>query len=186
MADRKTGTGSTRGPHGGGLGASATWCPTEFVSHSSEETIAKGREIAASLRPPVIVMLSGELGSGKTTLTKGIISGLGAAREEDVTSPTFTLVHVFHSDNLAGSNPAVAGPHPCKVYHVDLYRVENFQDLESLGLEDALEELAVVIIEWPERFTFRTDWPHVEIRLEHAGGDSRRIAISGLSFENRL
>ncbi len=172
MADRKTGTGSTRGPHGGGLGASATWCPTEFVSHSSEETIAKGREIAAKLRPPVIVMLSGELGSGKTTLTKGIISGLGAAREEDVTSPTFTLVHVFHNH--------------CKVYHVDLYRVENFQDLESLGLEDALEELAVVIIEWPERFTFRTDWPRVGIRLEHTGGDSRRIAISGLSFENRL
>ena len=171
MADRKTGTGSTRGPHGGGLGASATWCPTEFVSHSSEETIAKGREIAASLRPPVIVMLSGELGSGKTTLTKGIISGLGAAREEDVTSPTFTLVHVFHNH--------------CKVYHVDLYRVENFQDLESLGLEDALGEQAVVVVEWPERFTFRTDWPRVDIRLEHAGGDSRRIAISGLSMERR-
>jgi tRNA threonylcarbamoyladenosine biosynthesis protein TsaE len=156
------------------------WSPPEFVSHSSEETIAKGREIAASLRPPVIVMLSGELGSGKTTLTKGIISGLGAAREEDVTSPTFTLVHVFQNDSLAGSNPAVAGLHSCKVYHVDLYRVENFHDLESLGLEDALGEQAVVIIEWSERFTFRTDWPRVEIRLEHAGGDSRRIAISGL------
>ena len=116
-------------------------------------------------------MLSGELGSGKTTLTKGIISGLGAAREEDVTSPTFTLVHIFHNH--------------CKVYHVDLYRVENFQDLESLGLEDALGEQAIVIIEWPERFTFRTDWPRIDIRLEHAGGDSRRIAISGLSMENR-
>src|SRR5258708_32116001 len=171
VGDRKTGTGSTRGPHGGSLGASATWCPTEFVSHSSEETIAKGREIAASLHPPVIVMLTGELGSGKTTLTKGIISGLGAAREEDVTSPTFTLVHVFHNH--------------CKVYHVDLYRVENFQDLESLGLEDALGEQAIVIIEWPERFTFRTDWPRVDIRLEHAGGDSRRSTISGLSMENR-
>jgi tRNA threonylcarbamoyladenosine biosynthesis protein TsaE len=115
-------------------------------------------------------MLSGELGSGKTTLTKGIISGLGAAREEDVTSPTFTLVHVFHNR--------------CNVYHVDLFRVENIRDLESLGLEDALAEQAIVIIEWPERFTFRTDWPRVDIRLEHAGGDSRRIAISGLSLEN--
>ena len=158
MADREAGAGSA-------------WSPPEFVSHSSEETIAKGREIAASLRPPVIVMLSGELGSGKTTLTKGIISGLGAAREEDVTSPTFTLVHVFHNH--------------CKVYHVDLYRVENFHDLESLGLEDALGEQAVVIIEWPERFSFHTNWPRVEILLEHAGGDSRRIAISGLSPENR-
>ena len=161
---------------------------SEFLSRSSEETIAKGREIAANLRPPVIVMLSGELGSGKTTLTKGIISGLGAAREEEVTSPTFTLVHVFHSDSSAGSKrspaPTPAGskqsPHPCKVYHVDLYRVENFTDLESLGLEDVLGEQAVVIVEWPDRFTFRTDWPRIDIRLEHVGGDSRRIAISGL------
>src|SRR6266852_1985857 len=103
VADREAGEGPTRRRHGADLGASAASSPAEFISHSSEETIAKGREIAASLRPPVIVMLSGELGSGKTTLTKGIISGLGAAREEDVTSPTFTLVHVFHNDSLAGS-----------------------------------------------------------------------------------
>jgi tRNA threonylcarbamoyladenosine biosynthesis protein TsaE len=138
----------------------------QFVSHSEEETRAKGRELAAALKAPVIVMLSGELGSGKTTLTKGIISGLGAAREEDVTSPTFTLVHVFHNH--------------CKVYHVDLYRVEGFHDLETLGLEDALSEAAIVIIEWSERFSLRTDWPRMEIRLEHAGGDSRRIIISGM------
>src|ERR1035437_5753592 len=134
---------------------------SEFVSHSSEETIAKGREIAGRLRGPVMVMLSGELGSGKTTLTKGIISGLGAAPEEDVTSPTYTLVHVFHNH--------------CTVYHVDLYRVENFQDLESLGLEDALAEQAVVIVEWSERFFYRGVWPRVKIQLEHGGGDSRRI-----------
>jgi tRNA threonylcarbamoyladenosine biosynthesis protein TsaE len=139
---------------------------SEFVSQSSEETIARGREIAAMLRPPVLVLLSGDLGSGKTTLTKGIISGLGAAREEDVTSPTFTLVHLFHNH--------------CKVYHVDLYRVENFHDLESLGLEDALAEQSIIIIEWSERFTFRSDWPRVEVHLDHAGGDSRNIAISGL------
>ena len=187
MADREEGADSTRRPAAAGdSGASATWNAHESISHSSEETIAKGREIAAKLRPPVIVMLSGELGSGKTTLTKGIISGLGAAREEDVTSPTFTLVHVFHNDSVAGSEylpgRQAGSPHPCKVYHVDLYRVETFQDLESLGLEDALGEQAVVIIEWPERFTFRTDWPRVEIRLEHAGGDSRRIAISGMDL----
>ena len=163
----------------------------EFVTHSFEETIAKGREIAGKLSPPVLVLLSGDLGSGKTTLTKGIISGLGAAREEDVTSPTFTLVHVFQSPIPAGSkrspHPFPAGskqsPQLCKVYHVDLYRVENFHDLESLGLEDALSEKAIVIIEWSERFTFRSDWPRVEIHLEHAGGDDRRIAISGLNLE---
>lgn len=137
-----------------------------FLSQSPEQTIAKGREIAAQLRPPVIVLLSGELGSGKTTITKGIISGLGAAHEEEVTSPTFTLVHEFHNH--------------CKVYHVDLYRVEDFRDLESLALEDALSGPAVIIVEWPEHFSLRTDWPRVQIRLEHAGGDSRRIAIAGL------
>jgi len=139
---------------------------SEFLSQSPEETIAKGQEIAALLRPPVIVLLSGELGSGKTTLTKGIISGLGAAREEEVTSPTFTLVHEFHNH--------------CKVYHVDLYRVEGFRDLESLALEDALSGRAIIIVEWSERFSLRTDWPRVEIRLQHAGGDSRRIEIAGL------
>jgi tRNA threonylcarbamoyladenosine biosynthesis protein TsaE len=136
----------------------------EIVSQSAEQTLAKGRELAAALKPPVIVMLTGELGSGKTTLTKGIIGGLGAAREQDVTSPTFTLVHVFQNH--------------CKVYHVDLYRIEGFHDLESLGLEDALEESAVIIVEWAERFSLRTDWPRVEIHMEHAGGDSRRITIN--------
>jgi len=142
----------------------------EFITNSSEETIAKGREIAEKLRAPVLLLLSGDLGSGKTTLTKGIVSGLGAAKEEEVTSPTFTLVHVFNN--------------PCKVYHVDLYRVENFQGLESLGLEDALSEQAIIIIEWSERFSFRSDWPRVEIHLEHVGGDSRRIAIAGLEFSS--
>jgi tRNA threonylcarbamoyladenosine biosynthesis protein TsaE len=155
----------------------------EIVTHSSEETIAKGREIAEKLRPPVLVLLKGDLGSGKTTLTKGIISGLGAAKEEDVTSPTFNLVHEFHIHNPAGNE---MNPNPCKVYHVDLYRIESFHDLESLGLEDALSEKSIVIIEWPEHFTFRTDWPTVEIRLDHAGGDSRRIAISDLNMKNEL
>src|SRR5260370_37514230 len=106
---------------------------SESLSESPEETIAKGREIAARLHPPMIVLLSGELGSGKTTLTKGIISGLGAAREEEVTSPTFTLVHEFHNH--------------CKVYHVDLYRVQGFRDLESLALEHALSGRSIIFVE---------------------------------------
>jgi tRNA threonylcarbamoyladenosine biosynthesis protein TsaE len=152
----------------------------EFITNSAEETIARGREIAGKLRPPVLVLLQGDLGAGKTTLTKGIISGLGAACEEEVTSPTFNLVHEFRSNNLIGSEPS---PRPCKVYHVDLYRIENFHDLESLGLEDALSEKAIVIIEWPEHFNFRTDWPTLEIRLDHAGGESRHITISGFGLE---
>jgi tRNA threonylcarbamoyladenosine biosynthesis protein TsaE len=154
--------------------AGLAWSPSEFFTQSAEETISKGREIAAKLRPPVLVLLKGDLGSGKTTLTKGIISGLGAAREEDVTSPTFNLVHEFQSSSLTDSGES---PRACKVYHVDLYRVENFHDLESLGLEDALAEQAIVVIEWPERFTLRTHWPTVEIRLEHTGGDTRRLVV---------
>jgi tRNA threonylcarbamoyladenosine biosynthesis protein TsaE len=137
---------------------------TEFISRSPEATVEMGRELARRLTPPVLVLLSGELGSGKTTLSKGIISGLGAAREEDVTSPTFTLVHVFHNH--------------AKVYHVDLYRVEEFRDLETLALEDALSEPAVVVVEWSERFSLRSDWPRIVVRLEHLDGDTRRITIS--------
>jgi len=154
--------------------AGLAWSPSEFFTQSAEETISKGREIAARLRPPVLVLLKGDLGSGKTTLTKGIISGLGAAREEDITSPTFNLVHEFQSSSLTGSRE---GPRPYKVYHVDLYRVENFHDLESLGLEDAFAEQAIVVIEWPEHFTLRTHWPTLEIRLEHEGGDTRRLVV---------
>src|SRR5665213_765962 len=144
----------------------------EIITNSYEETIAEGREIAATLVPPVLVLLKGDLGTGKTTLTKGIISGLGAAREEDVTSPTFNLVHEFRIQKADASGQ---NERACKVYHVDLYRIDSFHDLESLGIEDALSEKAIVIIEWPERFTFRTDWPTMEIHLDHAGGDSRKI-----------
>jgi tRNA threonylcarbamoyladenosine biosynthesis protein TsaE len=144
----------------------------EFVSHSPEETIAIGRELALRLTPPRLVLLSGDLGAGKTTISKGIISGLGAAPEEDVTSPTFTLVHVFqkHSNAHESNEP--------KVYHVDLYRVEQFRDLETLGIEDALSESAILIIEWAERFSLLSDWPRVVVRLEHLEGDARRIVIT--------
>ncbi len=135
----------------------------EVVTHSSEETILQGREIGARLKAPALVLLSGELGAGKTTLTKGIASGLGAAREDEVTSPTFTLVHKY------------GGPAP--VYHVDLYRIADFHDLETLGLEDVFAERAVVIVEWPDKLTLRTDWPIVRIRLEHVTEDTRRISI---------
>jgi tRNA threonylcarbamoyladenosine biosynthesis protein TsaE len=147
-----------------GFWLNGTMPSTEVVSFSPEETMDIGRQLASGLRAPVLVLLSGELGSGKTTITKGIISGLGVAREEEVTSPTFTLVHVFRNH--------------VSVYHVDLYRVEGFHDLESLALEDAFAEPAVVIIEWAERFTLRTDWPQVAIHLEHVEADTRRITIT--------
>jgi tRNA threonylcarbamoyladenosine biosynthesis protein TsaE len=139
----------------------------EFVTHSSEETIELGREIGASLTPPGLVLLSGDLGAGKTTLTKGIVSGMGAAKEDEVTSPTFTLVHKY-SGKFA-------------VYHVDLYRIGNFHDLETLGLEDVFSEQAIVIVEWPAKLTLRTDWPVLRIHLEHIAEDTRRLTIEEIA-----
>jgi tRNA threonylcarbamoyladenosine biosynthesis protein TsaE len=135
----------------------------EFVTKSSEETIQRGREIGAQLKAPVLVLLTGDLGAGKTTLTKGIASGLGAAKEDDVTSPTFTLVHKYEGCSRA--------------YHIDLYRIGDFHDFETLGLEDVFAENAVVIVEWPDKLNLRTGWPTVRIRLEHVSEDSRRILI---------
>jgi len=135
----------------------------EIETHSSEETIARGREIGAGLQPPVLVLLSGELGAGKTTLTKGIAAGAGAVREDDVTSPTFTLVHKYEGTK--------------RVFHVDLYRVGDLHDLETLGLEDIFSENAIVIVEWPDRLKLRTDWPVLRIGLEHISEDVRKIVV---------
>ncbi len=133
-------------------------------THSADATIAWGRNFAAQLRPPVLLLLSGEMGSGKTTLTKGIVSGLNAAGEDEVTSPTFTLLHEY-------------GAAAIKVFHGDLYRIESLQDFESLGMEDLFAQPAIVILEWPEKFPLETAWPVVKLRLEHLGGDARRITL---------
>jgi tRNA threonylcarbamoyladenosine biosynthesis protein TsaE len=148
---------------------------TVYITQSAEETIARGRELAAGMTAPLLVLLSGDLGSGKTTLAKGIISGLGAAREDEVTSPTFTLVHVFQ--NASHDAPPDTSQKPAKVYHADLYRIENFHDLETLGLEDALSESAILVVEWSEKFRLANDWPRLEISLEHLGADTRRITV---------
>ena len=136
----------------------------EIITNSAEETTNWGRGFAKRLKEPVLVLLTGDLGTGKTTLTKGIVSGLGAANEDDVTSPTFTLVHVYGK--------------AAKVYHADLYRIESFHDFETLGMEDMFVTPAVVILEWSERFPLPSPWPQVRVSLEHLGGDSRRITVS--------
>lgn len=135
----------------------------EIITTSAEDTMRWGREFAGRLKAPLLLLLTGELGSGKTTLTKGIVAGLGAATEDDVTSPTFTLVHVYGNTD--------------KVYHGDLYRIENFHDFETLGLEDVFARPAVVILEWSEKFVLQSPWPKLRLKLEHAGGDKRRIVL---------
>lgn len=135
----------------------------QIITHSAEETIEWGKRLAEKLQPPLLVLLSGELGSGKTTLTKGIVAGLHAAQEDDVTSPTFTLVHEYGSGK--------------RVFHGDLYRVESFHDFETLGLEDVFARPAIVILEWSEKFPLKATWPQLQLRLEHMGGDARRIIV---------
>jgi tRNA threonylcarbamoyladenosine biosynthesis protein TsaE len=135
----------------------------EWITHSAEETIRLGRELGARLKPPLLILLAGELGAGKTTLTKGLVTGLGAAREEDVTSPTFTLVHQYRNGT--------------RVYHIDLYRIADFHDFETLGVEDLFAEPAIVIVEWPEKMSMRTDWPQLRFALEHVDEDSRKLRV---------
>ena len=122
-----------------------------------------GREIAVHLRPPCLVLLEGDLGAGKTTLVKGIVAGLGVASEDEVTSPSFTLVHEYGSAS--------------KVFHADLYRIEGERDLATLGLEDLSGPAATVLVEWGEKLGDNVPIPCVKIRMEHQGHNDRKILI---------
>lgn len=137
----------------------------ETITHSAEETIAFGRKLATELSPPLIVLLRGDLGAGKTTLVKGIAEGFAAARADDVTSPTFTLVHEYRGARAT-------------LYHIDLYRIDTERDLESLGLDDLIAPNCILLIEWGEKFPrFERD-RNVEITLEHVGETERRIQVN--------
>jgi len=136
----------------------------EVVTHSAEETIALGRSLAPSLAPPKLVLLRGDLGAGKTTLVKGIARAFDAAEEEDVTSPTFTLIHEYRGPQV-------------NVYHIDLYRVDTPRQLETLGLDDLTQENSLLLLEWGEKFQRFVDERDVEIQIEHLGEDERRIRI---------
>jgi tRNA threonylcarbamoyladenosine biosynthesis protein TsaE len=136
----------------------------EITTHSAEETIAFGRTLAEMLTPPKLVLLRGDLGAGKTTLVKGIAAAFEAAAEEDVTSPTFTLVHEYR------------GPR-ANLYHIDLYRIDTPRELETLGLDDLRSDNSILLIEWGEKFP-RLQWD-VEISLEREGENGRRIRVRG-------
>ena len=136
----------------------------EIVTHSAEETIAFGRTLAELLAPPKLVLLRGDLGAGKTTLVKGIAAAFEAAAEEDVTSPTFTLVHEYR------------GPR-AKLYHIDLYRVDTPRELETLGLDDLRSDDSTLLIEWGEKFPRLLHERDIEILLESEGESKRRIRI---------
>jgi tRNA threonylcarbamoyladenosine biosynthesis protein TsaE len=136
----------------------------DITTNSAEETIAFGRTLAEWLAPPKLVLLRGDLGAGKTTLVKGIAAAFEAAAEEDVTSPTFTLVHEY------------CGPR-AHLYHIDLYRVDTPRELETLGLDDLRSERSVLLIEWGEKFARLQRERDMEISLEPDGENRRQIRI---------
>ena len=137
----------------------------EITTQSAEETIAFGRTLAELLSPPKLVLLRGDLGAGKTTLVKGIAAAFEAAAEEDVTSPTFTLVHEYR------------GPR-ANLYHIDLYRIDTLRELETLGLDDLRAENSILLIEWGEKFPRFVRERDFEIALERESENGRRIRIS--------
>jgi tRNA threonylcarbamoyladenosine biosynthesis protein TsaE len=138
----------------------------EITTHSAEETIAFGRSLVERLAPPKIVLLRGDLGAGKTTLVKGIAAAFEAAAEEDVTSPTFTLIHEYR------------GPR-ANLFHIDLYRIDTPRELDTLALDDLRSENSILLIEWGEKFPRFVRERDVEISLERAGENARRIRVFG-------
>jgi tRNA threonylcarbamoyladenosine biosynthesis protein TsaE len=138
-----------------------------FETHSEDETKLLGRQLASTLPDRGVVLLIGDLGTGKTTLVKGIVEGLQVANPDDVSSPTFTLIHEYGE--------------PVRIYHADLYRLESLEEARRLGLEDLFDQPALVLIEWGERFPELLPPARVEIRLRHNGGDNRVLNVCEIS-----
>ena len=138
---------------------------SEYITHSAEETLALGRKLAPALQKARMVILRGDLGTGKTTLVKGIAEGLGAASQDDVTSPTFTLIHEYRGPNV-------------NLYHVDLYRVDTPRELDTLGLDELFAENGnLVLLEWGEKFPRFQKERDVEICIERRSDQERRIVV---------
>jgi tRNA threonylcarbamoyladenosine biosynthesis protein TsaE len=134
-----------------------------FESHSDEETLSIGKHLADVLPSRGVVLLLGELGAGKTTLAKGIVEGRGAASSDEVSSPTFTLIHEFGD--------------PVRVYHIDLYRLDTAEQARRLGVEEIFAQDALVLIEWGDRFPEILPERWLEIRLTAVADEEREIEV---------
>jgi len=141
----------------------------EFTTRNGAETIAVGQKLADLLKPPQLLLLRGELGTGKTTLVKGIAQALDAAEPDEVTSPTFTLIHEFDGTRKGK---------PIKLYHLDVYRLESERQLETLGLDDLFAADSLVVVEWGEKFKSIRKRATGEIVIASEGGDARKITVT--------
>ena len=135
-----------------------------FETHSPEETTQLGRELAGELKPGTIVLLRGDLGAGKTTLVKGIAEGFQSAKADDVTSPTFTLIHEYRGPEVV-------------LFHIDLYRVDTQRELDTLALDDLMDPNSILLIEWGEKIERLVRENAAEIAIEHLGEDRRKITF---------
>lgn len=133
-----------------------------MLSHSAAETHKIGIRLAANLSVPGVVLLRGSLGSGKTTLARGIAEGLGLNDPSLVTSPSFSLINIYQGR--------------CRIYHIDLYRLEGARDIHSTGIDDFLGGEGITLVEWSERLTFGVE-DAIRVELNDAGGDARSIRI---------
>lgn len=138
-----------------------------FTTATEDETIALGAQLAAAWPRPSVVLLIGNLGAGKTTIAKGIAEGLGIARADDVTSPTFPLIHEYGDTG--------------ELYHIDLYRLDTAAEVASLGLDEIFSRPAVVLLEWAERFPALLPRERIEIRIEARDDESRIITVTELT-----
>jgi tRNA threonylcarbamoyladenosine biosynthesis protein TsaE len=133
-------------------------------TESEEETIALGRRLARELPSKAVVLLIGNLGAGKTTLAKGIVEGLGTASPDEVSSPTFTLIHEYGDSG--------------RVFHIDLYRLDTEQEVATLGLDEIFDREAIVLLEWGERFPQLLPTHRIEIRIDRLEDESRRFELT--------
>ena len=141
----------------------------EYTTKSGADTIEVGRKLAKLLKPPQLLILRGDLGTGKTTLVKGIAKALDAAEADEVTSPTFTLIHEYDG---------VRNGKPIKLFHLDVYRLEDERQLETLGLDELLTPDALVLVEWGEKFKSIRKKATGEIAITAVGGDARKITVT--------
>ena len=141
----------------------------EYTTKSGADTIEVGRKLAALLKPPQLLILRGELGTGKTTLVKGLAQALDAADPDEVTSPTFTLLHEYEGTRDG---------QPVKLFHLDVYRIEGERQLETLGLEELLTPNSLVLVEWGEKFKSIQKRATGEIAISSEGGDARKITVT--------
>lgn len=137
----------------------------EFRTHSADETIAMGRLMSNFLEAGQMVILRGDLGAGKTTLAKGIAEGFNAALQEDVTSPTFTLVHEYRGPEVT-------------LFHIDLYRIDTERELMTLGIDDLRSEPnSILLVEWGDKFESIVKESNAEIAITRSGETERVIVL---------